>query len=132
MTDPLTCLERMQSLVRKRPVDTDITVNAVLPYITRCYESMSERHEPTMNISIEDILLSLNAQSTSRKYVCDNIPAFSRALSVFLRQADIPVDVWEISGVVYDCDPDIRTDGSFGYGRTKTSRVNGVTLNLYR
>lgn len=123
MTDQLTCLNRIQSLIRQLPIEHELTVNASLPYITKCYEEMSAQNHATKSVLIEDILKNLNGlsqsfpQTESKKWVCRDVPSFSVELVKFLQEANIPVEVWEYQ------------DGEYDY---VTVRTVGVILHLYR
>lgn len=121
MSDQLTCLTRIQTLVRQLPMEHELTVNACLPYITKRYEIMDHENTQSMSVMINDILKSLNANFQSgpqyKKWVCKDVPAFSVELARFLQQANIPVEVWEYRDAEYD---------------NVTVKTIGVVLYLYR
>lgn len=124
MTDQLTCLARIHDLIRQLPVVHELTVDASLPYITRCYELMNSRDQETMCVSIDEVLKALDTLSRSappaqyKWWVCKDVPTFSVELAKFLQNDNIPVDVWEYR------DSDYATNNI-------PARTIGVILHLY-
>ncbi len=113
-TDAL--LAEMAGLVRVEKKVKKLTFDDCLPYLLKVYKVMSTNGQKTRDVSIADILSSIDGIGTPKiSYKCDDEDDLSRHICRRLWDSKIPADLLFVNHL-----------------QTGSSMVTGVVLKLYR